>query len=112
MNEARARHNLKQITDDYMMWGLGNIFYNKEDSKMTIPNMGAIIDPNDPESVAKAMNKDSEQASNDLKDKQKEQEKENTDKDDNEEKTDDEMNEDKEDKDKKSNKDKDIKEDK
>ncbi|WNM53022.1 portal protein [Staphylococcus phage S-CoN_Ph10] len=112
VNEARARHNLKQITDDYMMWGLGNIFYNKEDSKMTIPNMGAIIDPNDPESVAKAMNKDSEQASNDLKDKQKEQEKENTDKDDNEEKTDDEMNEDKEDKDKKSNKDKDIKEDK
>ena len=42
VNEARERHNMKQILDDYMMWSLGNIFYNKEDSKMTIPNMGEI----------------------------------------------------------------------
>lgn len=58
VNEARGRHNMKQISDDYMMWSLGNIFYNKEDSKMTIPNMGAIIDPNDPESLASALGKE------------------------------------------------------
>ena len=58
VNEARGRHNMKQILDDYMMWSLGNIFYNKEDSKMTIPNMGAIIDPNDPESLASALGKE------------------------------------------------------
>lgn len=59
VNEARGRHNMKQISDDYMMWSLGNIFYNKDDSKMTIPNMGAIIDPNDPDSLASALGKDS-----------------------------------------------------
>lgn len=59
VNEARGRHNMKQILDDYMMWSLGNIFYNKDDSKMTIPNMGAIIDPNDPDSLASALGKDS-----------------------------------------------------
>lgn len=57
VNEARARHNFKQIGDDYMMWSLGNIFYNLKDGRMTIPNMGAIIDPNDPESLAKALGK-------------------------------------------------------
>lgn len=58
VNEARERHNMKQILDDYMMWSLGNIFYNKDDSKMTIPNMGAIIDPNDPTSLASALGKE------------------------------------------------------
>lgn len=58
VNEARRRHNMKEITDDYMMWSLGNIFYNKVDSKMTIPNMGAIIDPNDPDSLASALGKE------------------------------------------------------
>lgn len=55
INEGRARHGYKAIKDDYMMWSMGSIFYNMLDSKMTIPNMGAIIDPNDPESLAKAM---------------------------------------------------------
>ena len=61
VNEARERHNMKQILDDYMMWSLGNIFYNKEDSKMTIPNMGAIIDPNDPASLASALGKEEQE---------------------------------------------------
>ena len=61
VNEARGRHNMKQILDDYMMWSLGNIFYNKEDSKMTIPNMGAIIDPNDPASLASALGKEEQE---------------------------------------------------
>src|SRR5699024_7049814 len=61
VNEARGRHNMKQILDDYMMWSLGNIFYNKDDSKMTIPNMGAIIDPNDPESLASALGKEGQE---------------------------------------------------
>lgn len=58
VSEARERHNLKVIEDDYMMWSLGNIFYDKSDGKMTIPNMGVIIDPNDPESMANALGKD------------------------------------------------------
>ena len=37
---------------------LGAVFYNKESGRMTIPNMGANIDHNDPESVAKVTNKD------------------------------------------------------
>lgn len=57
MNEARERHNLKEIPDDYMMLSLGSIFYDKVTSKMIIPNMGAIIDPNDPDSLAKALGK-------------------------------------------------------
>lgn len=61
VNEARGRHNMKQILDDYMMWSLGNIFYNKDDSKMTIPNMGAIIDPNDPASLASALGKEGQE---------------------------------------------------
>lgn len=61
VNEARERHNMKQILDDYMMWSLGNIFYNKDDSKMTIPNMGAIIDPNDPKSLASALGKEEQE---------------------------------------------------
>ena len=61
VNEARERHNMKQILDDYMMWSLGNIFYNKDDSKMTIPNMGAIIDPNDPASLASALGKEEQE---------------------------------------------------
>ena len=40
---------------------LGNIFYNKDDSKMTIPNMGAIIDPNDPASLASALGKEEQE---------------------------------------------------
>lgn len=63
VNEARERHNMKQILDDYMMWSLGNIFYNKDDSKMTIPNMGAIIDPNDPDSLASALGKEEQEKS-------------------------------------------------
>lgn len=53
INEARNRHGYRIIDDDYMMWSLGAVFYNKENGRMTIPNMGANIDPNDPESVAK-----------------------------------------------------------
>ena len=98
INEARARHNMKEISDDYMMFSLANIFYNKTNSNMTIPNMGVIIDPNDPESLAKAMGKgeansisrnDKNVNKNDIEDKDK-------------------MNEDK---DSNSNNDKDIKED-
>lgn len=73
VNEARARHNMEVISDDYMMWSLGNIFYNKKDSKMTIPNMGAIIDPNDPESLANALGKEGN------KDKTDSQDEDNTD---------------------------------
>ena len=89
---------MKEISDDYMMFSLANIFYNKANSNMTIPNMGVIIDPNDPESLAKAMGKgeansisrnDKNVNENDIEDKDK-------------------MNEDK---DLKSNNDKDIKED-
>lgn len=58
INEARRRHGYRVIDDDYMMWSLGAVFYNKESGRMTIPNMGANIDPNDPESVAKVTNKD------------------------------------------------------
>ena len=60
MNEARRKHNYKEIPDDYMMLSLGSIFYDKTNSKMIIPNMGAIIDPNDPESMAKALGKTDE----------------------------------------------------
>ena len=74
VNEARERHNMKQILDDYMMWSLGNIFYNKEDSKMTIPNMGAIIDPNDPASLAAALGKDDNTNKEDSQDEEDENE--------------------------------------
>lgn len=99
VNEARGRHNMKQISDDYMMWSLGNIFYNKDDSKMTIPNMGAIIDPNDPDSLASALGKDEKDASSkeDLDEKSKKEVEDMV----NDSKPDDEKD--------KSNKDKDIK---
>ena len=74
VNEARGRHNMKQISDDYMMWSLGNIFYNKDDSKMTIPNMGAIIDPNDPASLAAALGKDDNTNKEDSQDEEDENE--------------------------------------
>ena len=44
INEARRRHGYRVIDDDYMMWSLGAVFYNKESGRMTIPNMGANID--------------------------------------------------------------------
>lgn len=101
VNEARERHNMKQILDDYMMWSLGNIFYNKDDSKMTIPNMGAIIDPNDPESLASALGKEG-QAESSTDDSEKENDsKETDDENDVSDSEDDEKD--------KSNKDKDIK---
>lgn len=101
VNEARGRHNMKQILDDYMMWSLGNIFYNKDDSKMTIPNMGAIIDPNDPASLASALGKEG-QAESFTDDSEKEDDsKETDDENDVSDSEDDEKD--------KSNKDKDIK---
>ena len=108
VNEARARHNIKEITDDYMMWSLGNIFYDKNDSKMTIPNMGAIIDPNDPDSLAQALGKDSSKDDSDTQDENDEEQddenEENEEESDNN--NDDEMNEDSKDEDRKSNRDK------
>lgn len=95
VNEARGRHNMKQISDDYMMWSLGNIFYNKDDSKMTIPNMGAIIDPNDPESLASALGKEGQAESSPDDSKQEDDENDVSDSEDDEND--------------KSNKDKDIK---
>lgn len=95
VNEARGRHNMKQILDDYMMWSLGNIFYNKDDSKMTIPNMGAIIDPNDPESLASALGKEGQAESSPDDSKQEDDENDVSDSEDDEND--------------KSNKDKDIK---
>lgn len=101
VNEARGRHNMKEILDDYMMWSLGNIFYNKDDSKMTIPNMGAIIDPNDPASLASALGKEG-QAESSTDDSEKEDDsKETDDENDVSDSEDDEKD--------KSNKDKDIK---
>ncbi len=101
VNEARGRHNMKQILDDYMMWSLGNIFYNKEDSKMTIPNMGAIIDPNDPESLASALGKEGQAESSTDDSKEEDDSKETDDENDVSDSEDDEKD--------KSNKDKDIK---
>lgn len=95
VNEARGRHNMKQILDDYMMWSLGNIFYNKDDSKMTIPNMGAIIDPNDPASLASALGKEGQAESSPEDSKQEDDENDVSDSEDDEND--------------KSNKDKDIK---
>lgn len=95
VNEARGRHNMKQILDDYMMWSLGNIFYNKDDSKMTIPNMGAIIDPNDPASLASALGKEGQEESSPDDSKQEDDENDVSDSEDDEND--------------KSNKDKDIK---
>lgn len=95
VNEARGRHNMKQILDDYMMWSLGNIFYNKDDSKMTIPNMGAIIDPNDPASLASALGKEGQAESSPEDSKQEDDENDVSDSEDDEKD--------------KSNKDKDIK---
>lgn len=105
VNEARARHNMEVITDDYMMWSLGNIFYNKQDSKMTIPNMGAIIDPNDPDSLAAALGKDNSTKQEESQDKENDEDKEQDNKDDeldekDDKKKDDKSNEDKEIKDK------------
>ena len=101
VNEARGRHNMKQILDDYMMWSLGNIFYNKDDSKMTIPNMGAIIDPNDPESLASALGKEGQAESSTDDSKEEDDSKETDDENDVSDSEDDEKD--------KSNKDKDIK---
>lgn len=101
VNEARGRHNMKQISDDYMMWSLGNIFYNKDDSKMTIPNMGAIIDPNDPESLASALGKEGQAESSTDDSKEEDDSKETDDENDVSDSEDDEKD--------KSNKDKDIK---
>lgn len=101
VNEARGRHNMKQILDDYMMWSLGNIFYNKDDSKMTIPNMGAIIDPNDPESLASALGKEGQEESSPDDSKEEDDSKETDDENDVSDSEDDEKD--------KSNKDKDIK---
>src|SRR5699024_1859038 len=44
-NEARSRIQLPSIDVDYFTWGLGSVFYNPETGKMTIPNMGVTIDP-------------------------------------------------------------------
>lgn len=101
VNEARGRHNMKQILDDYMMWSLGNIFYNKEDSKMTIPNMGAIIDPNDPESLASALGKEGQGKTSSDDTNQVDNENDESDENDASDSEDDEKD--------KSNKDKDIK---
>lgn len=98
VNEARGRHNMKQILDDYMMWSLGNIFYNKDDSKMTIPNMGAIIDPNDPASLASALGKEGQEEASPDDSKQEDDENDVSDSEDDEND--------------KSNKDKDIKDEK
>lgn len=82
INEARRRHGYRVIDDDYMMWSLGAVFYNKESGRMTIPNMGANIDPNDPESVAKVTSKDANiRKNNDLDKDVTEEEKENSDND-------------------------------
>ena len=101
VNEARGRHNMKQISDDYMMWSLGNIFYNKDDSKMTIPNMGAIIDPNDPESLASALGKEGQEKTSSDDTNQVDDENDESDENDVSDSEDDEKD--------KSNKDKDIK---
>ena len=103
VNEARERHNMKQILDDYMMWSLGNIFYNKEDSKMTIPNMGAIIDPNDPASLASALGKDNSTNKEDSQDEEDENEEQDGNDEDKLDKNDEDKKEDK------SNEDKEIK---
>ena len=103
VNEARERHNMKQILDDYMMWSLGNIFYNKEDSKMTIPNMGAIIDPNDPASLAAALGKDDNTNKEDSQDEEDENEEQDGNDEDKLDKNDEDKKEDK------SNEDKEIK---
>lgn len=55
MNEARVRHGLREIDNDYMLLSLGNIFYDKDTKDMIIPNMGAIINPEDPDSMAQAL---------------------------------------------------------
>lgn len=82
INEARRRHGYRVIDDDYMMWSQGSVFYNKESGRMTIPNMGANIDPNDPESVAKVTSKDANiRKNNDLDKDVTEEEKENSDND-------------------------------
>lgn len=103
VNEARARHNMEVISDDYMMWSLGNIFYNKQDSKMTIPNMGAIIDPNDPASLAAALGKDDNTNKEDSQDEEDENEEQDGNDEDKLDKNDEDKKEDK------SNEDKEIK---
>ncbi|WP_205128489.1 hypothetical protein, partial [Salmonella enterica] len=42
--------------DNFFMWGLGQIFYNPKTGKMTIPNMGETIDPNNPQPSAQNQN--------------------------------------------------------
>lgn len=53
-NEARTRHGLKVLDDDFMNYSLANIFYDKATGHMIIPNMGITIDPKNPDSLAKA----------------------------------------------------------
>lgn len=86
INEARARHGYKAINDNLMMWSMGAIFYNMKDGKLTIPNMGAIIDPNDEESLAAALGRNN----NDNPNAKSLQNKENTEQKDTEELSDEE----------------------
>ena len=50
-NEARARHDLHNFEKDYVCWSLGNIFYDVKTGDMIIPNMGQVIDPDNPQSI-------------------------------------------------------------
>lgn len=56
LNEGRSRIDMPEIKDDFFMWGLGQIFYNPKTGKMTIPNMGETIDPNNPQPSAQNQN--------------------------------------------------------
>ncbi|WP_294402612.1 phage portal protein [uncultured Clostridium sp.] len=44
INEARAKLDFDPIDEDYMMFSLGNIFYNKETKKFIVPNTGQGIE--------------------------------------------------------------------
>lgn len=51
INEARAKIDHKALDVDYFTWGLGSIFFNPKTGEMTIPNIGKVIDPNNPQSI-------------------------------------------------------------
>jgi HK97 family phage portal protein len=63
INEARAKIELPKIDDDYFTWNLGSVFYNPKTGKMAIPNMGTVVDPNNPPSQQEETDGDKESPS-------------------------------------------------
>lgn len=52
IDEVRRMENLPVLDMQYLKLGLGDVLYNISDGKIFVPNTGAIVDPNDNNSVA------------------------------------------------------------